>query len=120
MWVFTTFGFFSVVQHRGKPDRLLVRGRVRADVEALARRLVEPLQHTPNADYPYRVEVDRLDFATVMTEAVDGVDYDNFKNAVAEQQGAVRATVYHDVWQDLLLLQSRREFDGLGQTAARR
>jgi hypothetical protein len=35
MWLVTTQGFYSVVAHRGDPDRVLVRARVREDLEAL-------------------------------------------------------------------------------------
>ena len=59
MWLTTTFGFFSIVQ---KPaDRaagtLTVRGRVRADLEALRARYLPdlgPIRTTTHTDYRYR------------------------------------------------------------------
>ena len=36
MWLMTTRGFYSVVEHRDDADRLLVRARTREDIEALA------------------------------------------------------------------------------------
>ena len=35
MWLMTTRGFYSVVEHRDDADRLLVRARTREDIEAL-------------------------------------------------------------------------------------
>lgn len=35
MWLITTQGFYSVVAHRTDPDRVLVRCRTQADIEAL-------------------------------------------------------------------------------------
>ena len=35
MWIFTTQGFYSAVEHREDPDRLIVRARTREDIEAL-------------------------------------------------------------------------------------
>ena len=36
-----------------------------------------------------------------MTTCVDEIDYDNFKNAVAAQQGPERASKYAGVWAHL-------------------
>lgn len=35
MWVFSTQGFYSAVQHRGDPEKVIVRGRTLRDIEAL-------------------------------------------------------------------------------------
>jgi hypothetical protein len=104
MWLFTPFGFFSVVAHRAHPDRVLVRSRVRADLVELAKR--EPgkpvIRRTPEADYPYRIEIARRRLATIVQRFVlDELDYPNFKGAVAERQGFGRAHAYHDVWERL-------------------
>ena len=36
MWLITTQGFYSAVEHREDPERLIVRARTREDIEALA------------------------------------------------------------------------------------
>lgn len=105
MWLFTPFGFFSVVAHRHEPEMLLVRSRARADLGSLLAELEGddahvPIQRTPDADYPYRVTLRRETVVELMTRFVmTGLDYPNFKNAVADRQGYERASTYHDVWE---------------------
>lgn len=107
MWVFTTDGFFSAVQKPGDPNVLTVRSRTREDAEDLAERFGLTVQHTPDGDYAYRVVVPRAKFAEYVAEAARGIDYSNFKDAVAERQGHDRARIYADVWAAVLRLQWR-------------
>lgn len=106
MWLVTTQGFYSVVAHRGDPDRVLVRARVREDLEALRQQIagIEPVE-TPGADYRWRAEVSRDEWQGALAALGGGIDYDNFKTAVAEQQGWKREAVYHKVWAALARLQ---------------
>lgn len=111
MWLITTTGFYSVVE---KPwDRpagtLTVRARAHADLERLrAGSLPElgEIKEDPDADYRYRAQAPREAVARAVQTQVSGIDYDNFKNAVARRQGRGRATVYHDVWQALYEIQN--------------
>lgn len=118
MWVFTPFGFFSVVRHRQRPDNVLVRARVRADLVALGKRLlgrVPPIRRTPNADYPYRLEVSKARLGEFMRSTVLDLDYPNFKSEVARRQGLARAHAYHEVWSSLMSIEdpgARREGTG--------
>jgi len=115
MWIATTFGFFSVVAHRTLPGCLLVRARVRGDLEQLIKRLPfyplgggsEPTitDHTGDSDYRYHAVVPRRDFVNAWFTLVDGIDYDNFKDAVHERQGMERALLYSNVWQGLRALE---------------
>ncbi len=110
MWLFTTIGFFSVVADRGDPDRVLVRARSREDIEALRRHLpeIEPFTE-PGADYRWRAFVARADWVRAVAELAAEIDYDNFKNAVADRQGRERSHLYMEVWQAMLKLQQRDE-----------
>jgi hypothetical protein len=104
MWLFTPFGFFSVVQHRLDENMLLVRARARVDLmNLLARADVRtPIQHTPERDYPYRVTLSREVVAEFLIDFVTtGIDYENFKAEVAKTQGFDRTTTYHHVWDDV-------------------
>lgn len=100
MWIFTTFGFFSAVEHRDDKRKLMVRGRVRDDLLSLADVVTsEGVQDTPmNADYPYRLVVSKREFAQIIAESITGIDYDNFKNEVASSQSYARAKLYGNVW----------------------
>jgi 8-oxo-dGTP pyrophosphatase MutT (NUDIX family) len=100
MWLFTNFGFFSVVQKAGEPH-LTVRARVRGDLQRLRHRylpaLGEPV-HLPNHDYPWRAHCSHDALAAAMARIAADVDYPNFKNEVRARMGAARAHAYHAVW----------------------
>ena len=98
MWVFCLDGFFSVVEDRNDAARVLVRGRYRNDIDTLAHKLGTRPQSTPEADYPWRVSVSKREWAAYLAETAAAIDYDNFKNAVAERQGRARHDVYLDLW----------------------
>ena len=112
MWLITNFGFFSVVQ---KPDdegshTLTVRSRVKADLEALRDRYLPELGSiTANAgtDYKYRAKVSRNALAAAHVRIVQDIDYNNFKNSVAKQQGYDRSNQYHKIWDVLYELQDK-------------
>lgn len=118
MWLFTTDGFYSGVQHRTEPDTIVVRTRVKADAEHLAAWLLN-WQGKPRrkasiqrliltrvgSDYPWRVMVPRDAWGQFAMEAAYSTRYDNYKSAVQREQGAARESVYHDVWAALLRLE---------------
>lgn len=96
----TKFGFFSAVQKDGE-ERLTIRARAREDLERLR------AAHLPNmgeiiegvgTDYKYRAHASHEEFARAMRDAVQDIDYSNFKNAVKKEMGAERANVYANVW----------------------
>ena len=99
MWVLTPRGFFSVVEDRDDAAFVLVRARVASDLDALAEILPELYAwHDPRADYPWRARVARSEWAYALGVMAGELDYDNFKDAVAERQGARRAALYGRVW----------------------
>lgn len=105
--MFTTLGFFSVFAHRDDEAALVVRARARGDLEALRdRHLVgHEILEWEGSDYRFRLVASREDWARVAGELAAGIDYANFKDAVAECQGTSRARVYSRVWQTMLVLQ---------------
>ena len=99
MWLFTPRGFYSVVAHRKDADKLLVRARVRADLEALREQIPHlRIFSDRHADYRWRAVVTRGEWAMALALLVDDLDYDNFKSAVGERQGHERARLYGHVW----------------------
>ena len=106
MWLITTRGFYSVVADHHEDGNVLVRARVREDLEALAD-LIPGLEveETPERDYRFRASVPRDEWMSAAAALAEEIDYPNFKNAVAERQGSERAHVYSDVWVTLLGLQ---------------
>jgi hypothetical protein len=114
MWLFCKQGFFSVVRHSHRPGHLLVRARLRQDIDNLARLLAQetgqpcaPLV-TPEADYRYRLEVPREDFARALVKLVEDLDYPNFKLAVHGDPARDRA--YGRVWSIMGELQEDEVF----------
>lgn len=112
MWLMTPVGFFSVVRKPTdqKAGTLTVRARVRFDLEQLkARYLPElgPIVESSTSDYRFRAVVSKAAMAQAMAHLATELDYDNFKNAVAERQGQARADLYHEVWSVLYDLQRK-------------
>jgi hypothetical protein len=102
MWLFLPFGFFSVVAHRTRPERVLVRARRREHLTELGQRGVAGvIQETSYADYPFRIEADREAVAAFAARHVLEMGYDNFKAEAGRKAGRGReryVPALHDVW----------------------
>lgn len=108
MWTATCAGFFSAVQHRDDHDQMMVRARSHADLvnllaiaEAQQPQITATIVETGRADYPYRVTVSRDEWKVLIGALIDGIDYDNFKNAVAKTNPTRSHGAYMRVWTDL-------------------
>lgn len=115
MWIFTTKGFFSVVQQENDPDQVLIRARVRKDIQSL-KRLFDALGLktgriivNPRFDYKYRFTAGRKDWIVVMTRLMLDLDYRNFKDAVFKRDSREgrygRHEAYSRVWEVMRNLQ---------------
>lgn len=110
MWLFTSFGFFSVVHKPddAEHDTLTVRSRTRADLETLRTRYLPDLSdilENAGTDYRFRAHAPRQAVADAMRQALLELDYANFKAEVVKAQGQGRAAVYHEVWDVVCALQ---------------
>lgn len=110
MWLLTPLGFFSIVRKPDdlKADTLTVRARVRTDLERLKAEVLPELgeiRESSHTDYRFRAQAPREAVSVAMVRLVQRLDYGNFKNEVARQQGHARADLYHDVWEVLYRLQ---------------
>ena len=109
MWIFCKHGFISAVQHRDYPHLILLRARVKGDLENFikANRLThnEPIEETPDADYRYRVVVGNALFARAMSNEIHHINYPNFKDSVYE--GSPRDEAYAQVWMTMADLQEQ-------------
>lgn len=104
MWLFTTFGFFSIVQ-KEPGDVLTIRARARADLDRLREGPLPSLSRTietRRADYRYRATAHRAEVAEALRRIADDIGYPNFKDAVRERLGNGREHLYHRVWAELL------------------
>lgn len=118
MWLFTQYGFYSVVCARdlqGNPSRmdsntLMVRARTRRHIESLQQRFPQlaslPIGDTPNTDYRFRLVVPKPIWVEVAQELASEVDYGNFKDRALSQSGDDRyVDALHDVWEVMERLQ---------------
>jgi hypothetical protein len=95
MWIFTTRGFYSIVQS-DKPDHMLVRSRFRGDIENLFPDIEDAeVVVTPERDYLYRAVVHRDTVQIALANLVPDIDYPNFKDAVLDDR---RHPAYGEVW----------------------
>lgn len=108
MWLFTTIGFFSVVQKDGE-QHLTVRSRSSADLDSLRNSFMPELSATiakKDTDYPFRATITKPAFSKGMARIGESIDYHNFKDEVAERMGSERAHTYHHVWSALKRIES--------------
>jgi hypothetical protein len=101
MWVFTQYGFFSIVHKDSDEHHLLVRARFRGDLERLRKkepRLGRTIE-TEDADYRFRAFIPREAAAELFAGLMRELMYGNFKEHAAEFLGNAHLAVYHDVWE---------------------
>jgi len=123
MWIFTKHGFFSAVCARqgdgrhGQPvdaDRIMVRARVRAHLQALKERFpgllgLCEIQGFGGTDYAFRIFISKSVWSQVVSGLAEEIDYDNFKQEVGRHQGKAEAAYehsLHDVWSVMYRLQA--------------
>lgn len=102
MWIFLNDAFLSMVAHRTKPGVLMVRARVRGDIERVFSGA--KVSRTPDADYLYRAEIPVRDAAEAIERAVCRITYPNFKNSVRD---TARHCAYGEVWGVMYTYQRR-------------
>ena len=115
MWLFTQYGFYSVVCARDlsrtpatspsgiTKDTLMVRARVRRHLEDLQKRFPElagcEILTTRNTDYRFRLVVSKIDWVQVSDQLAKEIDYGNFKSRVHALTGdADYMHALHEVW----------------------
>lgn len=105
MWLFTKYGFFSVVANTTwhnnlkieDPDNFVVRARCREHLQSLIWAFDEDFGGQPilsncqitestDSDYQFRIVVLRETWINVVADLAHQVDYTNFKQAVKEYE----------------------------------
>lgn len=95
MWIFLNDAALSIVAHREEPGTLLVRARIAGDIEKVFPNAI--VKHTPEFDYAYRTCAHRKIVADVLSQRVEAIGYDNFKNSVDPVDHA-RHNAYLNTW----------------------
>ena len=101
MWIQFNNAFLSIVINRDNKSELLVRARVKGDIEAIFPDA--DVFEDNNADYKYRAFIAKAKVAAKMMFKMTEINYDNFKNSVKEIE---RKTAYGNVWVELRKLQN--------------
>lgn len=100
MWLFSQRGFFSIVQHRDKPHILIVKARMRGDIEKYWPDAV--IERNEDFDYLYRTELYRHQVEPVILKMIQDVDYASFKGSLEDKR---RYLWYVQLWEVLCLMQ---------------
>jgi len=114
MWVFGKTGFLSIVKHRYLPGRLMIRARVREDLESFVSLLDEisgghhKIKKTSDADYGFRTTARKEVVAQAIARLTAEIDYTNFKDEIHKQADPDRDRAYMDVWAAMHGLQNAK------------
>ena len=100
MWIQFNNAFLSIVENRDNKLELLVRARVKGDIEKIFPEA--DVFEDVGADYKYRAFISKAKVAARMMLKMTEINYDNFKNSVNEIE---RKNTYSNVWVELRKLQ---------------
>lgn len=99
MWLFTKNSFVSVVQHRERPNDVMIRARRRNHLVRLFPKKEKQIVKTAGADYMWRLVVSKKELAKVASDYIlRSLTYDNFK-AAQDSASSCWADFLHKVWQ---------------------
>ena len=93
MWIFAQSAFLSIVEDKEDDDLLLVRARVKGDIENHFRNAI--VFNTPDHDYAYRARLSREEVADVVALMVLDIRYGNYKQSVQDDR---RSGFYAQIW----------------------
>ena len=100
MWIQFNNSFLSIVENRDNKLELLVRARVKGDIEKIFPDA--NVFEDDSADYKYRAFISKAKVSAKMMFKMTNINYDNFKNSVMESE---RKNAYNNVWIELRKLQ---------------
>ena len=108
MWIFTNSAFVSAVRHRDLPGMLMIRARLRGDLERFFGGSINGgvITETPRGDYRFRCVVTDQAFSAALLRAADAIDYPNFKSSIGHDDD-FRHDSYMDVWSAMHRAQSK-------------
>lgn len=126
MWIMLNDAFFSLVNKDCKPTEVLVRARMKGDLEKVFNdsKLLETAGLKPvtvtrytKSDYLYRAVVDRKHMLAVMAAELERVVYSNFKASVRDSK---LHNAYNRVWGIMAGLQEFPPYSGAGLAPKKR
>lgn len=100
MWIFLNDSFLSIVATQNNARNLMVRARVKGDIERVFPEA--KVRRTPDGDYHYRASIPVSLVAAALSAEVRKITYTNFK-------GSVPSLSRHDAYLDVWNVMRRRE-----------
>lgn len=108
MWLMTETGFVSAVTHWDNPEIIVVRARDYESLLPVADYAEQVIQHTPNNDYPIRVEVKREVFAEYVAGQITSMTYSNYKDRMYSTRGRDFTHALTSVWSTMHEVETAR------------
>jgi ADP-ribose pyrophosphatase YjhB (NUDIX family) len=103
MWLFTTTGFFNVIQKPGE-DQLTVQASVARDLVGLRDQYMPEITDTANSglpDYPFEAKISRDHCSKGLSLMVTEIIYPDFLESVTAGLGKERGTIYSKISETL-------------------
>lgn len=100
MWLFTKYGFFSVVCAHNDDDNMMIRARCKRHLTALMKRFQQasqPIVETLDTDYQFRIFVTSGLLSEIAHDLAAEIDYSNFKAAVGRNDTEY-VNALHNIW----------------------
>ena len=108
MWIVMNDSFISAVEDRNNKMNLVVRARVREDLENAFPKLKNEIIESTDSDYKFRLFMAKQVLCGVMTTKIMNINYDNFKNSVKQNW---RHNAYIAIWSIMYKVQ-KKIYDG--------
>lgn len=108
MWLMSETGFVSAVTHWDNPEIIVVRARDYESLTGIADFAEQVIKHTPDNDYPIRVEVPREVFAEYVTGQIVSMTYSNYKDRMYSTRGRDFTHALSDVWSTMHQVETAR------------
>ncbi len=100
MWIALNDGFFSIIESKKNSRKLVVRARLRGDLERVwgdeMKREGVAVEETPLRDYRFRTVLSRKAVAAKIAERLARINYYNFKASVEDED---LSKMYANIWQ---------------------
>lgn len=103
MWLFTKYGFYSIVQDENDKNLFKVRARKKEDIEGLQKDVFgiseSKIYEDKRADYRYRIFINSEKLTEIMIRLSNSLDYSNFKNSIYQNKVQKdKLDSYHQIW----------------------
>ena len=108
MWLMSETGFVSAVTHWDNPEIIVVRARDYESLLPVADYAEQVIQHTPDNDYPIRVEVKREVFAEYVAGQIASMTYSNYKDRMYSTRGSDFTHALSSVWSTMHQVETAR------------